>query len=135
MGVRTVNTFEIDDLLEQMVLEGREHFAPHYVCERLGIDNIESVADYLLSLSDKKVIPIFEVECPEGDSDFTVPSPTMIDCNEPRTCRICGIEYTPDPEKIWLAFDFTKPFIDHIKKKSKKHQEPCSHQVIELVLV
>lgn len=117
-----MNTFEVDDLLEQMVLEGRQHFAPHYICQRLGMDDIDGVADYLLSLKNVKLIPYYEVECPEGDSDYILEDPTRLDF-EPRICHICGIEYVPDPDKIWLAFDFTKAFIDHVKKK--KQRETC----------
>lgn len=114
-----MNAFDIDDLLEQLVLEGRQHFSPHYMCQRLGISDIDGVADYLLSLANVKLIPYYEVECPEGDSDFIIPDPTKLE-QEPRICRFCGTEYIPDPNRIWLAFDFTKSFIDHVKKKKER---------------
>lgn len=110
-----MDTFIIDDELEKMAIEGCQHFAPHYICQRLGINEISAVADYLLSLTNSKLIPYFEVECPNGDSDFIVENPNYIP-SEPRECSICGIEYEPDPENIWLAFDFTPQYLDHIKK-------------------
>lgn len=120
-----MNTFEIDDLLERMASEGRNHFAPHYVCERLNysLDQINSVADYLLSLSGRKLIPLFEVECPEGDCDFVIDNPLLLD-NEYRTCSYCGTEYIPDPDRIWLCFNFTNDYLEHVKKKNALKQSP-----------
>lgn len=114
-----MNTFDIDDLLEQLVLEGRQHFSPHYISQRLVSNDIDGVADYLLSLVNVKLIPYYEVECPEGHSDYIIPDPTKLE-QEPRICRFCGTEYIPDPDRIWLAFDFTNSFIDHVKKKKQR---------------
>lgn len=111
-----MNTFEIDDVLEEMALEGRRHFAPHYVCQRLGISEIKGVTNYLLSLVGSKLIPSFEVECPNGDIDFAVNDPRLIS-KETRICHICREEYEPDPKRTWLAFDFTERYLLHVKKK------------------
>lgn len=111
-----MNTFIIDDLLEIMAIEGRRRFSPNYVCERLNIDDIMAVADYLISLTGQKLVPQFEVECPNGDSDFSVSDPRLI-TSDNRCCSICGEEYMPDPDRVWLVFDFTDKFVDHIKKK------------------
>lgn len=128
-----MDLFIIDDLLERMAAEGRNHFAPHYICQRLNMPDTEvsDIADYLLSLSGKKVIPLFQVECPEGDSDFVIENPLLLD-ESPRICRFCGIEYIPDPGRIWLRFNFTPEFINHVKKKtiSKYHRvsSTCNRQ-------
>lgn len=110
-----MNTWAIDDLLRQMALEGRRRFSPRYICGRLKINNDEEVANYLLGLAESKVIPMFEVECPNGDSDFFVDHPNKI-LYEPRYCSICGIEYIPDPDQIWLVFNFTNKYVEYEKK-------------------
>lgn len=113
-----MKTYEVMDLLQKMALEGRRYFSPHYICERLGIDDAKEVASFLLSATCKDiVIPRFEVECPEGDSDFSTTDISLIS-NDPRTCRYCGTEYIPDPKHIWLTFNFTDQYKQDIKKKN-----------------
>jgi hypothetical protein len=111
-----VSTFLIDDVLEEMAKEGRKHFSPHYVCARTGIADLKFVTEHMLTQVGKKLRVYFEVECPEGDSDFPVNNPLDI-VQEERECHICGIKYTPNPEKVWIAFDFLPPYLEHVKKK------------------
>lgn len=113
-----MNTFAIDDTLEEMAIEGVTHFSPNYVCQRSGINDTKSMTEYLLQQVDTKLKVYFEVECPDGDSDFVVSSPSDI-IIEPRTCSVCFEEYTPNPEDIWIAFDFTENYLDHVKKKER----------------
>lgn len=119
-----MNSFDIDDLLERMASEGRRHFIPQYICKRLNysVEMIPDVTEYLLSLAEKKLIPLFEVTCPEGDSDFIVENPLYLD-DEPHICHYCGEEYIPDPDSIWLCFNFTKEYLEHGKKKALAEQQ------------
>lgn len=111
-----MSTFLIDDVLEEMALEGRKHFSPHYVCTRTGIADLKFVTEHMLTQVGKKLRVYFEVECPEGDSDYAVDSPMDV-VKEERQCSICGIRYEPNPEKVWVAFDFLPLFLEHVKKK------------------
>jgi|GEM_PF-5158525 len=117
-----MNYFILDDLFERMASEGKTHFTPHYICERSGNsdpdrNSILEITQYLLSLCTKgTVVPLFDVECPGGDSDFTVSDPSLI-TEEPRYCSYCGMEYTPNPNRIWVSFNFTDEYKNHVKKK------------------
>ena len=110
--------FQLDDALEIMALQEKRHFSPHYVCTVTGIADLKAVTEYMLSVVNKKLRVYYEVECPEGDSDFAVKSPLDIKY-ELRKCHICGTPYTPDPNKIWIAFDFLPQYIEHVKKRTK----------------
>lgn len=114
--------FIIDDILEEMAMENIQHFSPHYVCNRANNNNLKEVTDYLLELVGKKLKVYFEVECPDGDSDYAVDSPADIEF-KPRKCSICDIEYIPDPERIWVAFDFSPNYLEHVKKKENYKQQ------------
>ncbi|PFW81359.1 hypothetical protein COL27_20685 [Bacillus sp. AFS075960] len=113
--------FDIDDALEEMALEGRSHFSPHYVCNRANISDLKMVTEYLYKQVGYKLRVYYEIECPEGDSDFAVDSLSDLMIEE-RSCQICGTRYTPDLDRVWIAFDFMSNYIEHIKKKKKnKH--------------
>lgn len=110
--------FAIEDILEEMARENITHFSPHYVCHRANIADLKGVTEYLLDEVRRGKLKVFlEVECPEGDSDFAVSSIDEL-TTEPRHCHICGTEYIPDKDKIWIAFDFTTEFKEFLKKKS-----------------
>lgn len=109
--------YELDDVLLEMASEDRKHFSPHYVCKRSGINDFKAVSQYLVDLVNKKLKITFEVECPEGDGDFNVPNLNELD-GEIKTCHLCQREYIPDPERIWIYFDFKEDFIEYAKKKS-----------------
>lgn len=111
-----MSTFLIDDVLEEMALEGKKHFSPHYVCARTGIADLKFVTEHMLSQVGKKLRVYFEIECPEGDSDYAVDSPLDI-VEEERQCHVCGIRYIPNTDKVWVAFDFLPPYVEHVKKK------------------
>jgi hypothetical protein len=108
--------FLIEDVLEQMATEGRSHFAPHYVCARLGVTDLKAVTEQMLDLVGKKLTVYYEVECPDGDSDYDVDSLSDI-VEEPRKCSVCGIEYVPSLEKVWIVFNFLPQYLNHLKKK------------------
>jgi len=111
-----VNLFSIDDILEEMALEGKTHFAPHYINTRGGFNDLEGVTKYLLKEVGTKLEINFEIECPEGDSDFAIDTLDEIPSEE-RECSICGILYTPSSDNVWVSFDFTSEYRNHIKKK------------------
>ena len=111
--------FIIDEILEEMAFERKRHFSPHYVSNRAGINDLKAVTEYLLKEVGTKLNVYFEVECPEGDSDFAVKSPLDLP-NEIRSCHICQTEYTPDPSRVWIAFDFTPQYDEYVKKKKMK---------------
>lgn len=125
-----MNTFEIDDLLELMVLEDIQHFSPHYICDHLNIIDIEGVSNYLLTLVNKKLIVHYEIECPDGHSDIEVLDPTNLP-KEPRECICCGTQYIPNAEDIWVAFDFTAPYIEYVKKKAETAASTNIHPNLE----
>lgn len=114
--------FIIDDILEEMAMDNIKHFSPHYVCNLSNNNNLKEVTDYLLELVGRKLKVYFEVECPEGDSDYAVDSPADIEF-KPRTCSICNIEYIPDPERVWVAFDFLPEYLEYVKKKKTNKQQ------------
>jgi hypothetical protein len=116
----------IDDILEEMAYENKTHFSPHYVCNRTGINDLKAVTEYLFQLVGNKLTVYFEVECPEGDSDFSVKSPQEI-VNEFRECHICGIDYMPNSERIWVAFDFLPAYKEFVKKKRNSNQKKRRH--------
>ena len=124
--------FDIEDLLETFAQEGRVRFSPHYVCQRLNVNNVEEVTSHLLSLANKKVITYYEVECPNGDTDIVISDPSKLDVDT-RTCRICGEEYQPDPERIWISFELAPSFIGHVKKKSSKLKKTSPKSKLILV--
>lgn len=121
--------FVIDDILEEMVLENRSHFSPHFICSRANIDDLKSVTDHLFNQVGSKLKVYFEVECPEGDSDFSVRSPQELNPELEVACHICGTKYLPDPDRVWISFDFTPNYIEYVKKKKlneklyKKHKK------------
>lgn len=113
-----MKSYEIFDILESMAAEGRRHFSPLYVCKRLGTENVKEVIRFLFSDFCKDILrPNFEVQCPEGDSDFVVHDLNSIPTNTVKICRVCGVEYIPDLKNIWVTFDFTDDYIKNIKKK------------------
>lgn len=116
-----INEYEIDELLRKMAFEEKRHFAPQYICEKLGLKDIQVVSQYLLSLVPKYLLALWEVECPEGDSDFIVSHPSLIKKNELRNCSYCGVEYYPDSNRVWLAFNFNPDYVKSLKKKQMQY--------------
>lgn len=112
---------QLNHVLEAMAIQGKRHFSPHFVCAASGVADIKSVTEFLIQESQKerarKLNMYFEVECPEGDSDFAVKSPTEIRYGLTR-CHICGTDYVPDPNRVWIAFDFTEEYKEFVKKKT-----------------
>jgi hypothetical protein len=123
--VRRVINYEYDeiinDALKEMAYEERKYFSPHYVSTRTGIADLKYVTEHLLSLaaSGKILFVNYEIECPEGDSDFSVNKLEDL-VFEPRICHVCGVEYIPDLDRIWVTFDFYPDYVDFIKKKEKR---------------
>lgn len=112
--------FIIDEILENMVREDKRYFSPHYIISAAatqGVDlSLKQVTEYLLSLVPTKIKVHYDVECPNGDSDFAIDSPHQIK-DEFRTCHICHTEYIPSLDRVWVYFDFTPEYRDYIKKK------------------
>lgn len=106
----------IDELLEILVLEKKNHISPHYICRRLNITDIEGVTKYLLSLDGSKIKISYVVECPDGDGDLVVSNLSEIN-SEPRICRLCGQDYIPDPNRVSVVFDFTSEFVEKVTEK------------------
>lgn len=106
----------IDEVLEEMALENISHFSPHYICNRANIPDLKAVTEYLLQFVGIKLYVFYEVECPEGDSDFAITSPQDLP-QEQRRCHICQTVYLPDIDRVWIAFDFIPHFKEHVKKK------------------
>lgn len=119
--------YAIDDALEIMAGEGRMHFSPLYVCERSGVSDIKTVTEHMFSLVDYQLKVYFEVECPEGDSDFAVTDPSSLN-KELRVCSICGTSYIPSADRIWIAFDFLPEYVANVKKKQKAPFSPSLYQ-------
>jgi len=109
-------SYRLEDTLRWMAEQGKRHFSPHYVCAQSGGTDIKVVSEYLLSEVGRKLVVYYEVECPEGDSDFTIKSDLELK-QEKRSCQICGIEYIPSLNRIWIAFDFLPQYIDYVKSR------------------
>jgi hypothetical protein len=122
----------IDDILEQMVIENKKFFSPNYICNRANISDLKEVTEYLLRQVGNKLNVFYEVECPEGDSDFAVKSPLELP-TETKTCHICGTEYVPRPDKIWVVFDFIPEYRDYVKKKRKPNHPKKEYPFLALV--
>ncbi|MEY2239357.1 hypothetical protein [Bacillus altitudinis] len=112
--------FIIDGILENMALEGKRYFSPHYIisaAETQGVElSLKEVTEYLLSLVPNKIKVHYEMECPNGDSDFEIVSPHDF-IEETKICHICSVEYITNLNRIWVYFDFTPEYIDFLKKK------------------
>jgi hypothetical protein len=108
--------FILDDILEEMAYENKSHFSPHYISNRAGIKDLRSVSEYLLKLVGAKLNVCYEVECPEGDSDFSVESPFHLP-EEQKRCHICGTKYVPSIDRVWISFDFLPEYREYVKKK------------------
>lgn len=115
--------YQIIKILETLAIEEKRNFTPHYIANRFNIDDVEELTKILLSpLYKGIVIPNFEIECPEGDTDFIVHDPLSIP-DEPRVCHLCGVEYVSNPKRIWISFNFTDEFTNNLKKKNCQHQK------------
>ncbi|HHY1425945.1 TPA: hypothetical protein ACV1G0_000792 [Bacillus cereus] len=110
--------FVVDDTLEEMAFEERQHFSPLYVCNRANISDLKMVTEHMAKQIGYKLKMYYEIECPEGDSDFAVDSLSDLDIEE-RVCEFCGTAYIPDLDRVWVVFDFLPEYIEYIKKKEK----------------
>lgn len=126
----------IMELLEQMALEGRRYFTPLYINKRLnGVIFEKDLTVLLLSpVCNDILISNFELECPEGDTDIIINDISLIP-NEVRNCSVCGIEYTPDPKRIWISFNFRDEYIQKVKKKNIQQEHTANQNLKECVLI
>ncbi|PLV34979.1 hypothetical protein BSP4_10950 [Bacillus subtilis subsp. subtilis] len=112
--------FIIDEILENMVREDKRYFSPHYIISVAANQgenlSLKQVTEYLLSLVPAKLRVYYEVECPNGDSDFAIDSPHQ-KLDEFKICHICNTEYMPSLDRVWVSFDFTPEYRAYIKKK------------------
>ena len=115
--------YTIEDTLEEMALEHKRNFAPQYVSQRSGCNDLTIVTRCLLDLVGKKLSVYYEIECPYGDSDFAINSLANLPL-ETRSCHICGQEYTPNLDRVWIGFNFLPEYISHVKKKRSCIKEP-----------
>lgn len=111
--------YQIYGLLEDMVIENRRNFSPLYICSRLDVDDIKGITCLLINDFNDILSVNYEVECPNGDSDFIVNDISLIK-DEIRICHHCGEEYVPDPKNIWITFNFKDDFKDYVKKKESR---------------
>lgn len=94
----------LDVYLEQAARREIWRFSPGFAAKEIGAD-LRIVQELLLRAAQIKAIQVyFEIECPEGDSDFYVAKLGEIDWNTERQCRVCDTIYTPSPDHIWLVF-------------------------------
>lgn len=128
--------YQIVKILETLALENKRYFTPLYIANRFSIDDIEELTKILLSpLCKGIVVPNFEIECPEGDTDFIVHDPLSIP-DESRVCHLCGVEYVPNPKRIWISFNFSDEFVNDLKKKTYQYQKGLqNYQEKKLTLV
>lgn len=122
---------DIYEVLEQMAIEGRKFFTPLYISKKLSFNIAEKdLTEILLKYFHEVLITNFEVECPDGHSDFIVHDLDLVS-TELVNCRICGMEYIPDPSRIWISFDFKPDFIELVKKKARSSGNNHVNQKIE----
>lgn len=126
----------ITELLEQMAIEGRRYFTPLYLSKRLNKKISEKdLTKLLLSpFCQDILISNFEVECPEGDTDFIEHDISLIP-TEMRVCHLCGIDYIPDPKRIWVSFDFRDDYLQKIKKKNLQPESPLNQDIKKCELI
>lgn len=119
--------YRIYELLKDMAKDDIKKFSPVYICERLCVDNIKLITCVLIN-NFKDILKVnYEVECPNGDSDFIVDDISLIK-DEMRICHHCGQEYVPNPKNIWITFNFKSDFKNYIKKSSHNIYNPVKKQ-------
>lgn len=102
----------LDGALHYLSDEGAKRFTPKLVSEKIDI-SLEETRTLLLRASQLGVLePFFEIECPEGDSDFFVKSLEEINWGKEVQCRVCDSIYIPSSEHVWLTFSLKGEFSD-----------------------
>ncbi|WP_152523964.1 hypothetical protein [Sporomusa ovata] len=115
-----MKTYEVDYVLDTMAIQGIKHFHPLYVSRHLsGNINLKKLIEYLLSQVGQKLRVYYELQCPNGHTDYSVSSLDDIELKL-RDCSYCGEEYQPDPKEIWISFDFLSDYLDYVKKKTAR---------------
>ena len=90
--------------LKEVGEKGITRFSPRYVADYIGL-NQEDTNKILLRAVQVGIIHIYyEIECPQGDSDFYVTELKDVDWDVEHNCRVCGTTYTPSPNHVWVTF-------------------------------
>jgi hypothetical protein len=94
----------LNNFLTIIIKNNIHRFSPSYFSKEEGI-TIDNAQNMLMKASQIGAVQIyFEVECPEGDSDFYVTAINEIDWANELQCRVCDNAYTPSPDHIWVTF-------------------------------
>ncbi|SMG56465.1 hypothetical protein [Paenibacillus aquistagni] len=111
----SINVFEVDQVLEQLALNGATRFNAYYVSHLSKQEDVDEVNDYLMMKAKFGVLIVrVETICPNShvDQQFDGPLP-----NYEIECRFCEEMYTPDPLNTNVVFYFTTTFAESVKKK------------------
>ncbi len=100
---------KLDEYLNSIAEEGTKRFSPNHMAERTGLDIQISQTILLRTAQIGTIQTYYEIECPEGDSDFFVTRIEDVDWNTECVCRVCGTEYIPNPSNIWVTFSILDP--------------------------
>ena len=99
---------KLDECLNDLYQRKIYRFSPRIISETTGLKK-EVLQKILLRASQLKVlVTSYEIECPEGDSDFSVSSIHKIPWGVELQCRVCDTIYTPSISNIWLTFSIGK---------------------------
>jgi hypothetical protein len=95
---------KLDSYLHGASARGVWRITPGLVADETGLD-LGTTQGLLLKAAQVGAIDIYyEIECPEGDSDFYVDKLENVDWGEERQCRACYVSYQPSPDNVWVVF-------------------------------
>jgi hypothetical protein len=94
----------LDSYLYDAGTRGIRRFSPDLAANDMGLD-LGTIQGLLLKAAQVGAIEVYyEIECPEGDSDFYVGKLEEVDWGVERQCRACYVFYQPSPSHVWVTF-------------------------------
>ncbi|HAF97562.1 hypothetical protein [Paenibacillus lactis] len=119
-----INTVKIDEILEGLAYDNKNRFNAYFVAYLSEEKDIDRVNDYLMMKAQFGVLEVkLETICPNDHVDQQFDWGKLPDCEI--NCRLCDDDesYFPDPEKTNIVFNFTKEYVEALKKKQQNSQQ------------
>lgn len=118
-----INTVKIDEILEGLAYDNKNRFNAYFVAYLSEEKDIDRVNDYLMMKAQFGVLEVkLETICPNDHVDQQFDWGKLPDYEI--SCRFCDDDesYFPDPEKTNIVFNFTKEYVEALKKKQQNSQ-------------
>ncbi|MFS0688981.1 hypothetical protein AB1K89_07045 [Sporosarcina sp. 179-K 8C2 HS] len=128
----SVNTVEIDKVLERLALSNEKRFNAFQVASLANESDPLEVNEYLLYKSEGKFGALtakIETLCVNNHPDKHFELGTVLP-NYEVECRICDSEYVPDLEFAHLVFYFREVYKQEIEKKNDEIQNESGKDVL-----